>query len=316
MENSNKNVHIQSNESSGKKEIRWSLDQTFFIKEKYKNFRNRYFNFVLKKNLHDQEPFAVLKVDLMTITTGPFQYSVRLNHMSRQNEKAGVLSFKVEIEQLQRLTLTLSSINTWLVSDVDRALYVTFRIITYEDSINSEKSKSILGEYLADSSEYQTKFKWDKLVESNDKDLSLELVTSIESLKSSSLQVCFWRDKTFNRFQANRDCIYKRFLSSDGEDYNEISKKNFDSDFLNNDWKISGDGKSYKSCNSFKLKNKVKLAPSKRSSERQNQNYKLSDEIVSGSTSIPKSLRKKSVKRRGNIENLEGECYISFQKLL
>lgn len=74
-------------------------------------FVNNYFTFKLKKDLQDEEPFAVLKVDLMTIATGPFIYSVRLNHMSRPNMIAGVLSFKVEVEQLQKLTLSLSNIN-------------------------------------------------------------------------------------------------------------------------------------------------------------------------------------------------------------
>ena len=64
------------------------------------------------------------------------------------------------------------------------------------------------------------------------------------------------------------------------------------------------------------MKDKAKLASPKRSFERPAQNSKISDDIVVASSSIPKALRKKSVKRRGNIENLEGECYISFQKLL
>ena len=98
---------IKSNESAGNKEIYWTLDQTFFFKEKYKNFKNRYFTFRLKKNLNDDTSFATLKIDLMTITTGPFLYSVRLNHSSKRNQVAGILSFKVEVEQLEKLTLSL-----------------------------------------------------------------------------------------------------------------------------------------------------------------------------------------------------------------
>lgn len=141
----------------------------------------------MKRNLRDNDPIAVLKVDIMTITTGPFLYSVKLKHMSLENQSAGVLSFKVEVEQLQKLTLSLSNMNAWFIAAEERALYVTFRIITYEDSINSEKSKSIVGEFV-ESEDYQLKYKWDTLTEDM-KDLSLELITSIESLKSSSLQL-------------------------------------------------------------------------------------------------------------------------------
>jgi len=171
----------------GKKNIRWNFDQTFFFKEKLGNLKKKYFTLKLKKNLLDEEAFAVLKVDLLTITTGPFSYSVRLGHMAKPNEIAGVLSFKVEVENLQKLTLSLSNINCKFLTLSEKALYVTYRIITYEDSISSEKSKSIVGDYEPNEL-YKSKYKWAKLNE-NDGDISIELITSIESLKSSSLQV-------------------------------------------------------------------------------------------------------------------------------
>lgn len=129
----------------------------------------------------------MLKIDLMTITTGPFLYSVRLNHMTKQNCIAGVLSFKVEVEQLQKLTLSLNSMNCWMMTPDEQALYTTFRIITYEDSINSDKSKTVPAEFVV-SENYQAKYKWETLTELGS-DLSIELITSIECLKSSSLQL-------------------------------------------------------------------------------------------------------------------------------
>lgn len=158
----------------------------------------------MKKNLNDEHPFAMLKVDLMTIATGPFLYSVKLKHMTKPNEIAGVLSFKVEVEQLQKLTLSMSNINCWFTSGEERGLYTTFRIITYEDSLNSEKSKTIPGEIVSTSESYQTKYKWDALTEDG-KDLSIEVLTSMESLKSSSLQLCIWKDRSFKKFDDIRE---------------------------------------------------------------------------------------------------------------
>ena len=68
------------------------------------------------------------------------------------------------------------------------ALNSTFRIVTYEDSLNSEKSKTVPIEILPAQESYQAKYRWDTLTE-NGQDLSLELITSIESMKSSSLQL-------------------------------------------------------------------------------------------------------------------------------
>lgn len=36
VDNAHQNIIIESGESTGRKDIRWSLDQTFFFKEKYK----------------------------------------------------------------------------------------------------------------------------------------------------------------------------------------------------------------------------------------------------------------------------------------
>lgn len=305
VDNEYQNINIESGESSGKKDIRWGLDQTFFFKEKYQNFRNKYFTFKLKKNLKDEDAFAVLKVDLMTIATGPFLYSVRLNHMSKPNTTAGVLSFKVEVEQLQKLTLSLNNMNCWFVSSDERALYVTFRIITYEDSINSEKSKSIVGE-IVNSDAYQTKYKWDTLTPDG-KDLSLELITSIESLKSSSLQLCIWKDKTFKRFDDIRECRYKNFLSSDTEDYAELTKAKIDAEAIHNQrLRVSETSRALRNMSSLKERDNTKLTPRKRGIERAKSSGRLQEDSLL-TPAMHRTLRKKLPKTRGNLENLEGE---------
>ena len=139
VDNPYQQILMKSDESKGSKDLYWNLDQTFFFKEKFKHFKNRYFTFKLKKNLNDEQSFAVLKIDLMTISTGPFLYSVRLNHTTKKNQIAGILSFKVEVEQLDKLTLSLRNMNCWMISADEPAIYSTFRIVTYEDSLNSEK---------------------------------------------------------------------------------------------------------------------------------------------------------------------------------
>ena len=221
VDNPYQQILIKSEESKGSKDIYWNLDQTFFFKEKYKNFKNRYFTFKVKKNINDEHSFAILKVDLMTISTGPFLYSVRLNHISKRNQIAGILSFKVEVEQLERLTLSLRNMNWWMLTADEPAIYSTFRIVTYEDSLNSEKSKTVPVEVNTTAEKYQAKYKWDALTEDG-KDLSLELITSIESMKSSSLQLWFWRDRAYKKANNIREGIYRRFLSSDTEDYPDM----------------------------------------------------------------------------------------------
>ena len=223
VDNPYQTILIKSEEWAGDKEIYWNLDQTFFFKEKYKNFKSRYFTFKIKKNITDEISFATLKVDLMTITTGPFLYSVKLNHLSKRNQIAGILSFKVEVEQLEKLTLSLWNMNWWMLGADEPALNSSFRIVTYEDSLNSEKSKTVPIEIISSHESYQSKFRWDTLTE-NGKDLSLELITSIESMKSSSLQLWFWRDRNYKKYEDIREGIYKRFLSSDTEDFTDINK--------------------------------------------------------------------------------------------
>ena len=313
VDNDLQNIWIESGESMGKKDLRWSLEQTFFFKEKYKNFRKRYFTFKWKRNLRDTRPFAVLKIDLMTITTGPFLYSVRMNHMSHPNQCAGVISFKVEVEQLQKLTLSLSNMNAWFMTAEERALFVTFRIITYEDSINSEKSKSVVGDIVA-SQEYPLRYKWDTLAEESNY-LSLELITSVESLKSSSLQLCFWKDKSFQKFDDIREWRYKRFLSSDTEDYAEVSRGTYNADYLHKQKWRSTHAKSLKSTRSFREKDDNRVTFKPKVAERASSTNRVSDDPLFGHV-IHRSLKKKSAKKRGNLENLEGECYISFQRLL
>lgn len=221
VDNPYQQILMKSDESKGSKDLYWNLDQTFFFKEKFKHFKNRYFTFKLKKNLNDEQSFAVLKIDLMTISTGPFLYSVRLNHTTKKNQIAGILSFKVEVEQLDKLTLSLRNMNCWMISADEPAIYSTFRIVTYEDSLNSEKSKTVPAEVVTSLEKYQAKYKWDTLTEEGN-DLSLELITSIESMKSSSLQLCFWRDRSYKKLNNIREGMYKRFLSSDTEDYPEL----------------------------------------------------------------------------------------------
>jgi hypothetical protein len=249
----------------------------------------------------------------MTIATGPFIYSVRLNHMSRHNTIAGVLSFKVEVEQLQKLTLSLSNMSCRFISADERALYSTFRIITYDDSINSEKSKSIVGD-VETKDDYQVKYSWDTLTH-EEVDLSLELITSIESLKSSSLQLCIWKDKTFNRYDDLIECRYKRFLSSDTEDFADLSVAHLSSRNIHNQkWKRS-DATS-KTARSFKMIKPKPGVPFKKSEQRSSTTVRNNENALIGTT-LHRSLRKKiSSSKRSNLENLEGECYISFQKLL
>jgi hypothetical protein len=107
-------------------------------------------------------------------------------------------------------------------------------------------------------------------------------------------------------------------LSSDTEDYCEVSKNNLNSDALHkNKWRNSMK-KSVKTYNSFKEKGNNRHSVVDRihkEVKRSNSSTRILEDSFIGSA-LHRSLKKKKIKKRGNLENLEGECYISFQRLL
>ncbi|CAI2367220.1 unnamed protein product [Moneuplotes crassus] len=314
FDNDNQKLAISSDSSSGRENLKWSLDQTLFLREKYGNLKRKYFNLSLKRRKDDTDPFAKLKIDLLTLANGPICYTVRMKHMHRPDEIAGILSFKVEVEQLQNFSLTLNSINCKFLSNMHKGMYITFRIITCGDSLDSDKSKSVIGEFAPDET-YQTKYKWDTMSDEG-KDIQIQLTTTIESLKSSSVQVCVWNDKSMRKYDDMAEIRYKRFLNSDYEDHCSSprvckAKKVRSRARLNSTKEIPE--LKYESANPADLsKNSIDLL--KMDSGIKTANKLLNESMVENV--IQKALIKKIKKRRADMANLEGECYFSFQKLL
>jgi hypothetical protein len=104
-------------------------------------------------------------------------------------------------------------------------------------------------------------------------------------------------------------------LSSDTEDYADLSVAHLSSRNIHNQkWKRAE--VTTKTARSFKMSKSLKGVPFKKSEQRSSTTVRNNENALIGTT-LHRSLRKKiCTSKRGNLENLEGECYISFQKLL
>jgi hypothetical protein len=103
-------------------------------------------------------------------------------------------------------------------------------------------------------------------------------------------------------------------LSSDTEDFADLSKAHLNSRNIHNQkWKK--DEATLKTARSFKMSKSQTGVPFKKSEKRSSTTVRNNENALIGTT-LHRSLRKKLSSKRGNLENLEGECYISFQKLL
>lgn len=106
-------------------------------------------------------------------------------------------------------------------------------------------------------------------------------------------------------------------MSSDTEDHTEVSKRHLSSTSIHQVRSRRFDTtKSVKSFKHYKeAEEEGNTAVPRRMGVRSNSSSRLVEDPLVGKA-MQKLLRKSTGKKRGNMENLEGECYISFQKLL
>ena len=78
----------------------------------------------------------------------------------------------------------------------DRAFYSFFKAINTKETAISRPTSSLFGNY--DKEKNKTKFSWG-ISENLYEDPSVLLMTTIEDLKQSTVQICIYRDREANR---------------------------------------------------------------------------------------------------------------------
>eukprot|EP00347_Sterkiella_histriomuscorum_P021471 403333864 len=141
------------------------------------------------------KPFAYVVVDFLALAIGPKSCDLEVRDY-KTRRFLGRIAFDISIKQLQQIELQLFDLKAKINHKEEKALYGQFKFITTTDGPKiSKPTYSQIGRFKKEKN--HTRFTW-LMNEDQDDIPSVKQISSLESLKNSTLQLVLKVDRSFS----------------------------------------------------------------------------------------------------------------------
>lgn len=165
------------------------------------------------------KPLSIIMIDLFTLAIGPSHCDLELKDC-RLDKVLGRMLFDIEFQQMQEIEVQLKDLACKMDGKEDKPYYGLFKAVTAKETPQSKQTASLFGEY--DKDKNKTLFNW-SMSQDLYEDPSVTFMATMDNLKQSTIQLCIYHDREFQR----SDATSTRNRKKSGEEGSQLSPGGF-----------------------------------------------------------------------------------------